>query len=135
MAWKELSLLKLLVYRNQPSLKYSKPIYKLIKKLLENINVETNSFEVNLTKRDAQHYKALFELPEFSKFKRQFTLFKNKKTVSDKGELFITKQFFVGKEKLVVVPLSLGKSKVLVRLELDNFQVSRLINLYQQIFQ
>ena len=132
--WKELSQLKLLIYRNKVSLKYTKPTYKLINKLLQNIDIENHSFEVKLTKRDALNYKAVFELPEFSMFKRQFTLFKNAKTVGTKQQLFIEDQFFIGKEKLMVESLTTGKSKVLVKLELKDFSVKKLINLYKKIF-
>ncbi len=134
LTWKELSQLKLLIYRNKPCLKYTKSIYKLINKLINNIDIENHSFEVKLTKRDALNYKSVFELPEFSMFKRQFTLFKNGKTTSAKKQLFIEDQFFIGKEKLIVEPLIRGKSKVQVKLELNNFLEEKLLNIYQKIF-
>jgi integrase len=134
LTWKELSQLKLLIYRNNCTFQYTKPIQKRIKTLLSSIDTGQYTFEVMLTRRGALHYKSVFELPEFSIFKCQFTLFKNKKTVAQNKEIFIEDQFFIGKEKLIVEPLLSGKSRVVVKLELKGFPINKLINLYQIIF-
>ncbi|WP_157822315.1 hypothetical protein [Psychromonas sp. Urea-02u-13] len=132
--WEELSKIKQLLYRNKLSTQYKKTTYKLIKQLLCKLDIKECSFEMEMTKRAAVRYEKIFKLPEFAVFNRHFTLFKNRGTLSDKQELFIAHEIFIANEKLMVEPIHLGKTKLVVRLELSGISEQWLINIYRQLF-
>ena len=132
--WKELSKIKQLLYRNKLSTQYKKTTCKLIKQLLCKLDIKECSFEMEMTKRAVVRYEKIFKLPEFAVFNRHFTLFKNRGTLSDKQELFIADEIFIANEKLMVEPIHLGKTKLVVRLELSGISEQWLINIYRQLF-
>ena len=89
---------------------------------------------MKMTKRAAARYEKIFKLPEFSVFNRHFILLKNLGTLSDKQERFITREIFIANEKLTVEGALLGKSKLVVRLEMSSISEQWLINMYRQFF-
>lgn len=132
--WNKLSQVKQLLYRNKPSTQYKKTTYKLIKQLFCKLDIKECAFEMKMTKRAAARYEKIFKLPEFSVFNRHFILLKNLGTLSDKQERFITREIFIANEKLTVEGALLGKSKLVVRLEMSSISEQWLINMYRQFF-
>lgn len=129
--WQELSFLKQKIFNNRQSLVYKKPVMKLIRQYLERLDNPEYMLELELNQRTAAQFQTVFKLPEFLIFQKQFLLLS---LHSKAKEAFVKRHFCINGEKIMVIPVTSGKTKLQLKLEVSGFPIEKLIKIYRQIF-